>query len=241
MTLLDYFLGYHQIWLRKEDEEKTSFITPFGTYCYLSMPEGLKNAGLTFCRMMKAILKEQMERNVFTYVDDIVVANRKKETQLQDVAETFTNMSRAQLKLNPKKCVFGISTGKVLGYLVSVKGIEANPDKINAIVHTKALGPRKEVQRLTNRIVALNRFMAKIVEQSLAFFKVLRGSDTFKWGPEQQEAFEALKEYIQKLPTLASSWPDQPLILYVLAMHTAVSGALVQEREISKEDKKISH
>jgi hypothetical protein len=80
MALLDCFTGYHQIWLRKIDKEKTSFITPFDTYCYLSMPEGLKNAGLTFYRMMKAILKEQMERNIFAYVDDIVVASRKKET-----------------------------------------------------------------------------------------------------------------------------------------------------------------
>jgi hypothetical protein len=83
--------------------------------------------------------------------------------------------------------------------------------------------------------------MAKIVEESLPFFKVLRGSSTIEWGPEQQEAFEALKEYIQKLPTLTSPQPDQPLILYVLAMHAAVSRALVQEREVLKEDRKISH
>jgi hypothetical protein len=72
------------------------------------MPEGLKNAGPTFCRMTKAILKEQMERNVFSHVNDIVMASRKKETQIQDLAETFANMRRAQLKLNPKKCVFGV-------------------------------------------------------------------------------------------------------------------------------------
>jgi hypothetical protein len=86
---------YHQIWLHKEDEEKANFITPFGTYCYLRMPKGIKNAGPTFYRMMKAILKEQMKRNVFTYVDDIVAASRKKETQIQDLAETFANMRRA--------------------------------------------------------------------------------------------------------------------------------------------------
>jgi hypothetical protein len=137
--------------------------------------------------------------------------------------------------------VFGVSWGKVLGYVVSAKGIEANPNKINAIVHMKPLGSRKEVQRLTGRIAALNRFMAKIAEWSLPFFKVLRGSSTFEWGPEQQEAFDALKEYIQKLPTLASPQSDQPLILYVLATHTAVSGALIQEREILKEDKTFSH
>jgi hypothetical protein len=82
MALLDCLLGYHQIWLHNKDEEKTSFITPFGTYCYLRMPGGLRNASPMFCQMTKAILKEKLERNVFVYVDDIVVASRKKETQL---------------------------------------------------------------------------------------------------------------------------------------------------------------
>jgi hypothetical protein len=95
MALLDCFSVYHQIWLREEDQEKMSFITPLGTYCYLRMPEGLKNAGPTFCRMPKVILKEQPERNVFAYVDDIVVASRKKKTQLQDLAETFARMRKA--------------------------------------------------------------------------------------------------------------------------------------------------
>jgi hypothetical protein len=88
-------------------------------------------------------------------------------------------MRRAQLKLNPEKCVFGVSRGKVLGCLVSVKGIKANPDKIKAIVYMKPPKSRKEVQKLSGRIAALNRFMAKIAERSLPFFKVLRGSGTF--------------------------------------------------------------
>jgi ribonuclease HI len=139
MALLDCFSGYHQIWFREEDQEKMSFIMPFGTYYYLRMPEGLKNVGPTFCRMTKVILKEQLETSVFSYVDDIVVASRKKKTQLQDFAKTFATMRKAQLKLNPEKCVFGVSRGKVLGCLVSVKGMEANPDKIKAIVCMKPL------------------------------------------------------------------------------------------------------
>jgi hypothetical protein len=105
-------------------------------------------------------------------------------------------MRRAQLKLNPDKSVFGVSRGKVLGCFVSVKGIEVNPNKIKAIVCMKPPKSRKEVQKLTGKIAALNRFMGKIVERSLPFFKVLRGSDAFEWGSEQQEVFDALKEYI---------------------------------------------
>jgi hypothetical protein len=109
------------------------------------MPEGLINVGPTLCRMTKAILKYQMQRNVFAYVDDIVVASRKKATQIQDLAETFTNMRRAQLKLNPEKNIFSMKKGKVLGCLVSAKGIEANPDKINVVVNMKPPQSKQEV------------------------------------------------------------------------------------------------
>jgi hypothetical protein len=133
MAFLDCFLGNHQIWLCKEDVEKTSFITPFGTYCYLRMPESLRNVGATFYRMMKIAFKDQVIRNVLSYVDDIVIASKKKTTYISDLAETFTNMRDARLKLNPDKCIFGITRGKVLGCLVSTKSIEANPNKIRAI------------------------------------------------------------------------------------------------------------
>jgi hypothetical protein len=129
MALLDCYSGYHQIWLRKEDTEKTSFITHFGTYYYLKMPEGPRNAGPTFCRMTKETLKDQVGRNVLSYVDDIVIASKKKDTYNSDLAETFTNMHEARLKLNPEKCIFGIARGKVLGCLVYTKGIEAKPPK----------------------------------------------------------------------------------------------------------------
>jgi len=118
---LDCFSGYHQIWPCKEDEEKTSFITPFGTYCYMRMPKGLKNAGPTFCRMTKATFKDQVGRNIFTYVDDVVVASKQKASHISDLAETFANMRLARLKLNPEKCVFGVHKGKVLGVLSFVE------------------------------------------------------------------------------------------------------------------------
>jgi hypothetical protein len=127
MALLDCLSGYHQILLRAEDEEKPSFMTPCGTYCYLKISKGLRNAGPTFYRMMKAALKDQVGRNVLSYVDDIVVVSKEKENYLLDLAETFTNRREAKLKLNSEKCVFGITRGKVLGCLILMKGIEATP------------------------------------------------------------------------------------------------------------------
>jgi hypothetical protein len=103
------------------------------------MLEGLHNAGPTFCRMMKATLKDQVDRSVLSYVDDIVVVSKKKENYLPDLAETFANMREAKLKLNLEKCVHGITRGKVLGCMESVKGIEANPDEIRAITQMQLL------------------------------------------------------------------------------------------------------
>jgi hypothetical protein len=127
MALLDYFLGYHQIWLRKEDEEKTSFRTSFGTYCYTRMPEGLCNVGPMFHRMKKAALKDQICRNVFSYIVNILAASNKKSSYIFDLTKTFANMREAKLKLNPDKCVFYVGRGKVLGCLDSTKGIEGSP------------------------------------------------------------------------------------------------------------------
>jgi hypothetical protein len=118
MLLLDCFSGYHQIWMRTEDEEKTSFITPFGTYCFVRMPEGLKNAGQSFSRMTSKVLEPQLKRNILAYVNDIVVISAARQDHISDLAETFANLRKANLSLNPEKCVFGVHKGKILGCLV---------------------------------------------------------------------------------------------------------------------------
>jgi hypothetical protein len=176
MALLEYFLGYHQIWLHEEDDEKTCFIFPFGTYCFLKMPEGLCNAGSTFCRMMMVALKDQLGRNVLSYVDNIVMVSKNRENYIADLVETFMNMRKARLKLSPEKCVFGITKGKVLGCLVSTKGIEACPNEIKAITQMQPSQSRKDVQKLKGRIASLNRFISELAEHSLPFFGILRGS-----------------------------------------------------------------
>jgi hypothetical protein len=133
MSFLDCFSGYHQIWMRRVVEEKTSFTTPFGTYCFVRMPEGLKNVGPSFSRMSSKVLGPQLRRNVLAYVDDIVVTSAERKNHVVDLAEIFANLRKANLSLNPEKCVFGVDKGKVLGCLVSTKGIEANPDKVKAL------------------------------------------------------------------------------------------------------------
>jgi hypothetical protein len=143
------------------------------------MPEGLKNAECTFSRMIAIVLYPQIRRNILAYVDDIVVKSVQSRDHVSDLAETFENLRAADLKLNPEKCVFGIHKGKVLGCLVSTKGIEANLDKIKALVEMQDPVSVKDVQKLTRRVAALNRFIPMAAERSLPFFHVLRSAKNF--------------------------------------------------------------
>jgi hypothetical protein len=231
MSLLDCYSGYHQIWMKKEDEPKTSFITPSGTYCYLWMPEGLKNAGGSFSRMNAKVLHSQIGRNELTYVDDIILKSTKQENHVADLQETFANFRQAGLKLNPEKCVFGVKKGKFLGCLVSTKGIEANPSKIEAILRMEPPNPKKGAQRLAVRLASLNRFISRSVERNLPFFEILKSAEVFQWGPAQHKAFEELKQYLIDLTTLTLPSSGTPLPLYVAASHSTVSAELVQEKQ----------
>jgi hypothetical protein len=131
---LDSYKGYHQIQMAQEDEEKTSFYAEHGTFCYEKMPFGLKNAGATYQRLVDKAFSNQIGRNIEIYVDDMVIKSKSEGSLLTDVEETFNTLRRINMKLNPKKCVFGIETGQFLGHMITKNGIEANPEKVRAIV-----------------------------------------------------------------------------------------------------------
>jgi hypothetical protein len=231
LSLLDCYSGYHQIWMKKEDEPKSSFITPSDTYCYLWMPEGLKNTGGSISRMTAKVLHSQIGGNVLTYVDDIIVKSTKQENHIVDLQETFANFRQAGLKLNPEKCVFGVKKGKFLGCLVSTKGIKANPSKIEAILRMEPPNSKKGAQRLAGRLASLNRLISRSAESNLPFFEILKSPEVFQWGPSQQKAFKELKQYLIDLTTLTPHSSGTPLLLYVAASHSAVSVTLVQEKQ----------
>jgi hypothetical protein len=134
------YSGYHQIKMKESDQLATSFITPFGMYCYITMPFGLRNAGATYQRCMNHVFGEHIGRTVEAYVDDIVVKTRKASDLLSDLEVTFECLRAKGVKLNPEKCVFGVPRGMLLGFIVSERGIEANPEKIAAITN---MGPSK--------------------------------------------------------------------------------------------------
>jgi hypothetical protein len=134
---------YHQIKMKESDQLATSFITPFGMYCYTTMPFGLRNACATDQRCMNHVFGEHIGRTVETYVDDIVVKTRKASDLLSDLEVTFRCLKAKSVKLNPEKCVFRVPRGMLLGFIVSERGIEANPEKIAAITN---MGPIKDLK-----------------------------------------------------------------------------------------------
>jgi hypothetical protein len=198
------------------------------------MPEGPKNAGCTFSRMIAIVLHPQLRRNILAYVDGIVVKSIQRRDHISDLAETFANLRAADLRLNPEKCVFGIHKGKVLGCLVSTKGIEVNPDKIKVLIEMQDPVSVKDVQKPTGRVAALNRFIPKAAERSLPFFQVLRSTKNFQWSETQKQAFQELKYYLSNMTKLCPPEPRSPLLLYVSTSNSAVSAVLVQEKEGGK-------
>jgi hypothetical protein len=144
----------------KRRRRKDSLYYTYGVFCYEVMPFGLKNAGATYQRMMQNCLGSQIDRNIQVNIDDVVITTRKEESLINDLKETFDNLGRFKLMLNLTKCSFGVATGQLLGLLVSARGIEANPEKIQAILTMGKLAKLHEVHQLAGRVAALSRFIA---------------------------------------------------------------------------------
>ena len=176
---MDAFSRYNQIRMDKTDQEKTSFVTSQGLFCYKVMPFRLKNAGATYQRLVNHMFRPQIGRNVEVSVDDMLVKSQDEEIHLDDLQETFDTLRQYNMKLNSNKCAFGVSLGKLLGFMVSHRGIEANPDKIQAILDMKPPQNVKEVQSLTGRVAVLNRFVSKATDKCLPFFRVFKKA--FEW------------------------------------------------------------
>ena len=173
------------------------------------------------------MFKKQIGRNVEVYVDDMLVKSREEEDHLDDLIETFNTLRQYNMKLNPSKYAFGVSSRKFLGFIVSQRGIEANPEKVKAILEMSSPRTTKEVQSLTGRVAALNRFVSKATDKCFPFFKTLKKA--FAWTEECETAFQELKHYLSNPPLLSLSKEGEDLFLYLAVSVTTVSATLIRE------------
>ncbi|GJT00017.1 reverse transcriptase domain-containing protein [Tanacetum coccineum] len=164
---LDTYKGYHQIQMAKEDEGKPAFITSQGIFCYTKMPFGLRNAGATYQHLVDKAFHKQIGRNLEVYVDDLVIKSCTEDEIVRDIEETFKTLREINMKLNPKKCTFGVEEGMFLGYKVNTRGLKVCLDKVDAILSLPSLKCLKDVQKLNGKLASLNKFLAKSAEKSL--------------------------------------------------------------------------
>jgi hypothetical protein len=164
-------------------------------------------------------------------VDDVVVKTRNSDTLIADLEETFTSLREYRWRLNPNNCVFGVPSGKLLGFIISHCGIEANPEKISSITNMKAPTCIQDVQKLTGCMAALNRFISKLGERGLPFFKLLKHQEKFAWTPEADEALAQIKDFLSKTPVLTAPRKEEQLLLYLVATTHVVSTSIVVERQ----------
>jgi hypothetical protein len=230
LSFLDAYSGFHQIQMSREDRKHTAFVTVDGLYCYVVMPYGLKNALPTFVRAMSKTFGDLIRDNVEVYIDDIVVKTKRGSTLVEDLTLVFDKLRATCKKLNSDKCVFGGSVGKLLGFLVSYRDIEANPEKIKVIEAMRPPARIKDVQKLMGSLAALSRFISRLAKRALPFFKLLRKSRPFSWTEEEEQAFRELKQHLVSLAILVAPEPAETLYLYIAAAAEAVSMVLVVER-----------
>nr|GEW61958.1 reverse transcriptase domain-containing protein [Tanacetum cinerariifolium] len=190
----DWLSNPIMIQLAEADEEETTFHTGQGVYCYMKMPFGLKNVGATYQRLVDKAFEGQIGQNIEVYVDDLVVKSYTEAEMMRDIEETFRTLRKVNIKLNPKKCSFGVAEGVFLGYVVTPEGIKPCPDKTAVVLQLPSPRTIKEVQSLNGKLASLNRFLSKprtsIKGQILADFLIeMPGKD-----PQALPAAETQRE-----------------------------------------------
>ena len=216
------------------DVEKMIFITPHGLYCYKVMPFVLKNVGATYQRLLTEIFLPLLSETMEVYIDDILVKSKECFDHTKHIQEAFKLLRRYNMKLNPLKCAFGVSSSKFLGFMVTQRGIEANPIQLKVIIDSQAPTSRKRVQQLTSRLAAVEQFISCSINQLKPFFITLRGAKMVGWNEECDQDFEKIKQYLTEPPILVSLEVGDTLYLYLAVSKALVSAAPFKEDENRK-------
>ncbi|XP_050222409.1 uncharacterized protein LOC126672502 [Mercurialis annua] len=225
----DGFSGYNQILTAQIHKAKTSFITEWGTFCYKVMPFGLKNTGATDQRAVMTLFHDMMHKEVEIYVDDMVVKAKSEEEYFEALEKFLDRVIKYNLRLNLKKCIFGVGSCKLLGYVVSQRGIKIDPDKEKAIKEMSAPKTETEVRGFLGRLQYISRFIAKLTTVCGPIFKFLRKNQPMIWTKQCQEAFDKIKDYLSNPPILKPPKSRKPLMLYLSIEDQAMGAMLAQE------------
>ncbi|GLJ29437.1 hypothetical protein SUGI_0580310 [Cryptomeria japonica] len=199
------------------------------------MPFGLKNAGATYQRAMTTIFHDMMHTMMEDYVDDLLAKSLTREGHLHVLDKIFDRLKQYHVRLNPKKCVFGVTSGKLLGYIVSYKGIEVDPAKVKAIMDMPPPKNISQLRTLQGRLQSIQRFIAQLADKCHPFTHLLHKNIRFQWDARCQQTFQTLKDYLMSPPLLMPLDPSRPLLLYISATSTTLGVLLAQHNAEGKE------
>ena len=215
--------------------EKTTFITPHKLFCYNVMPFGLKNAGATYQRLVTKMFRTLLEKTMEVYIDDMLVKTKEFPDHVGHLKKAFELLRTYDMKLNPSKCAFGVSAGRFLGFMVTLRGIEGNPAQLKAILESPAPASRKGVQQLIGQLAALGRFISRFTDRLKPFFATLKRANCAGWNEECDEALIIIKQYLVEPLVLASPEAGKTLFVYLSVSNISVSAAMFKEDENKKQ------
>jgi hypothetical protein len=231
-SLLDGFLGYNQVLVHSEDQEKTSFTTPWGTFMYVKMPFGLMNVGATFQRAMDISFVEELGNFIVIYLDDVIVYSQFDEEHLQHLRHVFEKCRKFRISLNPKKSLFRLEEGKLLGHIISKDGIKIDPSTIESIQKVEHPRNLKELQSFIGKINFLRIFIPNLAELLMNITNMLKKDAKIKWNTEAKQSFEQVKHALTQAPVLII--PDYSKDFYIFSFaseHTIVAILLQKNSE----------
>ena len=229
LSFLDAFSRYHQIPMHRLDEKKNIFYHPHGLIYYNVMPFRLKNAGATYQRLVTKMFRPLLGKTLEVYIDDMLVKSKELSDHTTHLQQEFELLRAYGMKLNPTKCAFGVSVGRFLGFMMTHRGIEANPAQLQAILESPAPSSIKGVQQLIGWLVALGWFISRFTDHLKQFFAALKEANWARWNEDCDRAFTHIKQYLAKPPILISPDVGKTLIVYFAISEVAVSAALFKE------------
>jgi hypothetical protein len=229
LSFMDAYSGYNQIRMDPLDAPKTAFMTNTNNYHYEVMSFGLKNAGASFQRSMDMAFSQQIGQNLEVYIDDLVAKTKEGHSHSDDLEEILGQVRKYKIRLNPTKCSFGVQARKFLGFLLTRRGIEANPDKCQAVIDMRSPSSIKEVQQLTGRLVALSRFLSCVGDKAFSFFASIKKKEKFEWTLECEDTFLQIKKFLSSPPILQRPSTHAILFLYLAIFENAMSTVLVED------------
>ena len=243
-SFMDGFSGYNQIRMAPEDMEKTMFVTLWGTFCYKVISFGLKNAGETYQQAMEkttfvTLFHDMMHQEIEVYVDDMIAKFKTEEEHLVNLRKLFKRLRKYRLRLNPTKCTFGVKSGKILGFIVSRKGIEVDPEKVKAILEMPEPCTKKQVWGFLGHLNYIARFISQLMATCEPLFKLLHKDQSIRWNDDCQEAFGKIQQCLMNPPVLMPPVAGRPLFLYMIVLDESMGCMLRQHDDSSKRERVV--